>query len=61
MKILITISKHNEEIKGLQITQKYVKEKLICEEKEKHLYKRVLSCFNMEINMIFSKKKSNLI
>ncbi len=32
--IFTTISKHNEEIKALQITQKYVKEKLICEEKE---------------------------
>ena len=53
----------NEKIKGLQITQKYVNEKLICEEKEEEKekehcqYKRVLNNFNMEIHFILFEKK----
>jgi len=61
--ILSSVSKHQEEIEGLQITQKYVKDKIICEkkenakEKEKHLYKRKLNNFNMEIHMILYEEK----
>ena len=47
--ILTSISENNKDIQGLKITQKYVNEKLICEEKEKdeqkgnYQYKRTLN------------------
>ena len=71
--ILNSISKHQEEIKGLQLIQKYVNEKLICEEiekekeKERHNYKRVLNItktndiFNLEINMILFQEKIKFV
>ena len=61
--IITSVSKHQEEIQGLQLTEKYVKDKLILDEKEnekeieKHIYKRVLDNFNMEIYMILYEKK----
>ena len=56
--ILTSISENNQDIQGLKITQKYVNEKLICEEKEKdeekenYQYKRALNNFSMEIHII---------
>ena len=61
--IFTSVKKHQEEIKGLQMTEKYVKEKLICEGKEKEkeekgqTYKRTLNNFSMEIDMILYKDK----
>jgi len=61
--ILTSLSENHKDIQGLKITQKYVNEKLICEEKEKeeekenYQYKRVLNNFNMEINIILFEKK----
>ena len=61
--ILTSVSENHKDIKGLQITQKYVNEKLICEEKEEEKekehcqYKRVLNNFNMEIHFILFEKK----
>ena len=61
--ILASVSENHKDIKGLQITQKYVNEKLICEEKEEEKekehcqYKRVLNNFNMEIHFILFEKK----
>ena len=61
--ILISVSENHKDIQGLQITQKYVNEKLICEEKEEekeiehYQFKRVLNNFNMEIHLILFEKK----
>ena len=61
--ILTSVSENHKDIQGLQITQKYVNEKLICEEKENEeekehcQYKRVLNNFNMEIHFILFEKK----
>ena len=61
--ILTSVSENHKDIQGLQITQKYVNEKLICEEKEEEKekehcqYKRVLNNFNMEIHFILFEKK----
>ena len=61
--ILTSVSENHKDIQGLQITQKYVNEKLICEEKEEekeiehYQYKRVLNNFNMEIHLILFEKK----
>jgi len=61
--ILTSVSENHKDIQGLQITQKYVNEKLICEEKEEekeiehYQYKRVLNNFNMEIHFILFEKK----
>ena len=61
--ILTSISENNQDIQGLKITQKYVNEKLICEEKEKdeqkenYQYKRALNNFSMEIHIILYQKK----
>ena len=61
--ILTSVSENQKDIQGLQITQKYVNEKLICEEKEEekeiehYPYKRVLNNFNMEIHLILFEKK----
>ena len=58
--ILTSVSENHKDIKGLQ---KYVNEKLICEEKEEEKekehcqYKRVLNNFNMEIHFILFEKK----
>ena len=61
--ILAKVSNNQKDIEGLQITQKYVNETLICEEKEKkelkenYQYKRVLNNFNMEIHIsLFDKE-----
>ena len=71
--IITSVQKHQEEINSLIETQKYVKEKLICEEKEtekekdRHCYKRVLNPkrlynkFNLEINMILYEQKIKFI
>ena len=62
-KILTSISENHKDIEGLQITQKFVNEKLICEEKENeeekenYEYKRVLNNFSMEIHLILFEKK----
>jgi hypothetical protein len=61
--ILTSISENNKDIQGLKITQKYVNEKLICEEKEKdeqkenYQYKRTLNNFSMEMHIILYQKK----
>ena len=61
--ILNSISKNHKDIEGLQITQKYVNEKIICEEKENEeeiendKYIRELNDFNMEIHIILFDKK----
>ena len=61
--ILTSVSENHKDIQGLQITQKYVNEKLICEEKEEekeiehYQYKRVYNNFNMEIHFILFEKK----
>ena len=61
--ILTSVSKNHRDIEGLQITQKYVNEKLICEEKEneeekeKYEYKRVLNNFNLKMHIILFDKK----
>ena len=61
--ILTSISENNQDIQGLKITQKYVNEKLICEEKEKdeqkenYQYKRTLNNFSMEMHIILYQKK----
>ena len=61
--ILTSVSENQKDIQGLQITQKFVNEKLICEEKEKeqekehYQYKRLLNNYNMEINLILFEKK----
>jgi len=61
--ILTSVSENHKDIQGLQITQKFVNEKLICEEKEKeqekehYQYKRLLNNYNMEINLILFEKK----
>ena len=61
--ILTSVSENHKDIQGLQISQKYVNEKLICEEKEEekeiehYQYKRVLNNFNMEIHFILFEKK----
>ena len=55
--------KREKEILGLQVTQKYVNEKLICEEKEKeeeeenYEYNRALNNFNMKMNFILLDTK----
>ena len=61
--LLTSVSENHKDIQGLQITQKYVNEKLICKEKEEEKekehcqYKRVLNNFNMEIHLILFEKK----